>query len=137
MSEGDTRANNEEWYLPRSRILSGPLSLQRLCPLNGRSRFWREDVKWYGVTSQADTSFDSHTLAFCLHGASHNDADIYVMINSYWEDLTFTAQEGAANEWRRVVETSLLSPQDIAEPGNEGALMSIDYTVKARSVVKY
>jgi hypothetical protein len=28
-------------------------------------------------------------LAFCLHGASQDDDDIYVMINAYWEELEF------------------------------------------------
>ena len=33
-----------------------------------------------------DLSNDSHSLAFCLHGASQDDDDIYVMINAYWEE---------------------------------------------------
>jgi hypothetical protein len=41
-----------------------------------------------------DLSHPSHSLAFCLHGASQGDVDLYVMINAYWEDLRFTIQEG-------------------------------------------
>ena len=57
-----------------------------------RSRFWREDISWYGVGPMADLSPDSHSLAFCLHGASQADDDVYVMINSYWK-LQFEIQE--------------------------------------------
>jgi len=46
-----------------------------------RSRFWREDVSWYGAGSQIDQSPQSHSLAFHLRGRSQNDTDLYVMIN--------------------------------------------------------
>ena len=61
-----------------------------------RSRFWREDISWYGIGPTVDLSPDSHSLAFCLHGASQADDDIYVMINAYWEELRFQIQEGCA-----------------------------------------
>jgi isoamylase len=48
-----------------------------------RSRFWREDISWYGTGPTADLSPESRSLAFCLHGASQGDDDIYVMINAY------------------------------------------------------
>jgi glycogen operon protein len=101
----------------------------------GRSHYWREDVRWYGVGPHVDLSYPSHTLAYYLHGASQRDSDIYVMINAYWEDLLFTVQEGQPGEWQRVVDTSLPSPQDIAEPGQEIRLDSLQYRVVARSIV--
>jgi isoamylase len=82
--------------------------------LLSRSRFWREDISWYGVGPTVDLSHDSHSLAFCLHGASQGDDDIYVMINAYWEPLEFHIQEGAAHEWRRVVDTALPNPDDFS-----------------------
>lgn len=100
----------------------------------GRSRFWRNDVRWYGVGSQPDLSYDSHSLAFALHGVSQRDNDLYVMINAYWEDLDFDVQEGTAGEWRRVVDTGLDSPLDFLEPGRERPLPSRHYRVAARSV---
>jgi isoamylase len=101
----------------------------------GRSRFWRNDIHWYGTGQDVDRSYHSHSLAFCLHGASQGDQDIYVMINAYWNDLVFSIQEGAFDEWHRVADTSLESPADILSPGNEETLQSLTYTVKARSVV--
>ncbi len=58
-----------------------------------------------------------------------------MLINGYWEDLTFTIQEGEAGVWWRVVDTALPSPHDIAEPGHEVRLDRPDYRVGARSVV--
>ena len=104
-------------------------------PSLGRSRFWREDIRWYGVASAIDMANDSHSLAYCLHGASQKDADIYVMINAYWEDLIFTIQEGQTHEWKRVMDTSMDSPADIAESAQESPLSALSYRVKARSVV--
>jgi glycogen operon protein len=99
-----------------------------------RSRFWREDIRWYGIGPAVDMSYPSHSLAFCLHGASQNDVDIYVMINAYWEDLPFHIQEGDSSQWRQIIDTSLDSPVDFREPGNESPLTSQSYTVRARSI---
>lgn len=85
-----------------------------------------------GGTDRGDLS---HTLAFCLHGASKNDADVYVMINAYWEDLVFAIQEGLPGVWRRVVDTALESPNDISEPQQEATIDGLHYTAAARSVV--
>lgn len=100
-----------------------------------RSRFWREDVRWFGVGADVDMSYDSHSLAFCLHGASQDDEDLYVMINAYWDDLPFFIQDGPFQEWKRVIDTSMDSPNDFRGPGNEIPLMSQTYIVRARSVV--
>jgi hypothetical protein len=82
-----------------------------------------------------DLSHPSHSLAFCLHGASQGDVDLYVMINAYWEDLRFTIQEGKGGPWQRVIDTSLDSPDDVCEPGAEVRVTSQTYVVKARSIV--
>jgi isoamylase len=102
-------------------------------PSLSRSRFWREDVNWYGTGGRADLSHDSHTLAFCLHGASQDDDDIYVMINAYWEELEFQIQEGMSQEWMRIVDTALPSPQDFSKLGEP--LVTSRYAVAPRSIV--
>ena len=48
----------------------------------GRSRFWREDIHWYGVGPAVDRSPWWHSLVFCLHGSSQQDTDLYVMVNA-------------------------------------------------------
>ena len=64
-----------------------------------------------------------------------SDSDLYVMINAYWEDLTFTMQEGAVGQWQRVIDTGLESPLDFCEQDAELRVTSQSYLVKARSVV--
>ena len=57
------------------------------------------------------------------------------MINAYWEDLNFQIQEGSVTNWTRVADTSAPSPFDLLEIGKEESLKSLNYQVKARSVV--
>ncbi|HEY3285342.1 MAG TPA: isoamylase [Armatimonadota bacterium] len=111
------------------------IAFRKAHPSLCRSRFWRDDVRWYGVGPQVDRGQDSHSLAFFLQGASQGDRSLYVMVNAYWEALTFRIQEGKPEDWVRVVDTSLPSPSDIADPGQETALWSLNYTVAARSTV--
>jgi glycogen operon protein len=100
-----------------------------------RSRFWRDEVRWYGVGPDVDMTWNSHSLAFFLRGASQGDDDLYVMINAYWHDLQFVVQEGQAGEWRRVIDTALGSPDDFRGAGDAVQLTSASYIMRARSVV--
>jgi glycogen operon protein len=115
------------------RFFKNMISFRKRHPSLSRSRFWREDVTWYGTAERADLSYDSHTLAFCLHGGSQGDDDIYVMINAYWEKLEFQVQEGTAEEWTRIADTALASPGDFSERGE--LLRATSYRVGPRSVV--
>lgn len=117
------------------RFFKHMIAFRKAHPSLGRSRFWREDVRWYGVGSEVDRSDVSHSLAFCLLGASQQDNDLYVMINASTDDLEFTLQEGRSQEWRLVVDTSLPAPEDFSEPGQEAKLQTATYTVQARSIV--
>jgi isoamylase len=123
--------NGDMW-----RFFQCMIAFRKAHPSIGRSRYWREDVRWYGTEGDVDMSYHSHSLAYCLSGKRLRDSDIYVMINAYWEDLSFTIQEGRPGEWRRVVDTSLASPEDIAEQGKGSRIPSgLGYPVKARSIV--
>ncbi|NTU85111.1 MAG: glycogen-debranching protein [Chloroflexales bacterium] len=117
------------------RFFKTMIAFRKAHPSLQRSRFWGADVSWYGTGREVDMSPASHTLAYCLRGASQGDDDLYVMINSFWEELIFMVQEGEASEWLRVVDTSHASPHDIAEPGREQPLAEVAYRVGARSVV--
>ena len=77
----------------------------------------------------------SRSLAFWLHGGSQEDKDIYVMINAFWENLNFLIQEEEVNGWMRVADTGMPSPFDLLDSGKDEALGSLNYKVKARSVV--
>jgi len=115
------------------RFFKGMIAFRKSHPSLSRSRFWREDVSWYGSGPGVDLSHDSRSIAFCLHGASQDDDDIYVMINAYWEELEFHVQEGAAGEWGRIVDTGLPSPDDFSDYG--APLEQTKYGVAPRSVV--
>ena len=115
------------------RFFKSMIAFRKSHPALGRSRFWREDIAWYGTGPKADLSHDSHSLAFCLHGASQNDDDIYVMINAFWEKLDFVLQEGPARDWKRIVDTNLHGPDDFSEQGVP--LQNATYTVAPRSIV--
>jgi glycogen operon protein len=111
------------------------IAFRRAHPTLGRSRFWRDDVRWYGVGPQVDMADHSHSLAYALHGATVGDRDLYVMISAYHEPLTFAIQEGQPGDWLRVVDTARESPDDILEPGRECRVESETYRVAPRSVV--
>jgi glycogen operon protein len=101
----------------------------------GRSRYWREDLQWYGAAGEPDLSHESRSIAWRLRGAKFGEGDLYVMINAHDQPLKFHVQEGAAKDWQRVLDTSLPSPEDIAAPGESPALASLDCEVVSRSVV--
>ncbi len=117
------------------------IAFRKAHPSICRSRYWREDVRWYGPQAGTDMSWESRTLAYALRGASQGDDDLYVMINLGEEAQTFTIQEwerppgGSAGGWLRCVDTWRPSPEDIAGPGQEPALDSRQYLVQSRSVV--
>ena len=136
--------DNETSWLDWERLRANPdmfrffkqmIAFRKAHPSLCRSRFWRDDVHWYGVGPTVDLSPDSHSFAYCLHRQSVADSDLYVMINAYCQDLTFTMQEGAVGQWQRVIDTALESPLDICEQGTEVRVTSQIHVVKARSVV--
>jgi glycogen operon protein len=127
--------NNETSWLDWSRLethaemfafFKKMIAFRKAHPTLCRSRYWRDDIAWHGVEKEPDLSHESRSLAFYLNGASQGDDDLYVMINSYWEPLTFRVQQGEAHEWRREIDTA----SDASE-----TLSSLNCTVEARSIV--
>ena len=115
------------------RFFKKMIAFRKSHPSLCRSRFWRDDISWYGIGPTVGLSPDSRSLAFCLHGASQADDDIYVMINAYWQELQFQIQTGAPQDWLRIVDTALPSPEDFLEPGLP--LQQLTYRVAPRSIV--
>jgi len=115
------------------RFARSMIAFRKAHPSIARSRYWRDDVSWHGISAAPDLGFESHSLAYHLRGASENDADLYVMINSWWNDLDFEIQ--AEGPWLRAIDTALASPNDIAERGKEEPLVADTYPVASRSVV--
>ncbi|HET8656265.1 MAG TPA: isoamylase [Longimicrobiaceae bacterium] len=117
------------------RFFREAIAFRKAHPAIGRSRFWREDVSWYGRGPVPEFGPESRELAYCLRGAREADCDLYVMVNSSPDDLDFTVQDGARGDWRRTVDTALAAPDDIRAAGAEVPLASAEYRVRARSVV--
>jgi pullulanase/glycogen debranching enzyme len=69
-----------------------------------------------------------------LHDGGLRD-DLHFIANSYSGDLEFELPQIGEMEWFRLADTSLPSPSDIAEDGQEFPLLSQDsYLVKAHSI---
>ena len=137
----DNEINYLDWDLLETnhdvfRFFRGMIAFRKTHPSIARSQYWREDIAWYGRSGKIpDFSSSGQTLACCLHGASQNDLDIYVMINAGGNRATFHIQEGQAEDWLLVADTSLAGPHDFVEPEDRQPLASVDYVVAARSVV--
>jgi glycogen operon protein len=92
------------------------------------------EIQVHGVKlGQPDWDQNSHSLA--LTARQPAGGMIHVMINAYWEPLAFevplTGEEG---RWRRWIDTSLTSPDDICE-ANEAPLVTTPmYLVQPRSI---
>ena len=117
------------------RFFRSMIQFRKNHPTLGRSRFWRDDVRWYGIGASVDMSNDSRTLAVYLCGASQDDVDLYVMINMSDRDETFEIEEGLPGEWQQVINTGLNSPDDFHELLDAPHVGSSFYHVQRRSVV--
>jgi glycogen operon protein len=117
------------------RFFRSMIAFRKAHPSLGRSRFWRDDVRWYGTGPIVDMGPDSRTLAVYLSGALHQDADLYLLINASESDATFQIQEGRAEQWRLVFDTNRPSPDDFPEPAERARLQTLSYVVAGRSIV--
>jgi isoamylase len=92
---------------------------------------------WHGVKLGApDWSFHSHSVAYSA--ACRNDClHFYVILNAYWEPLEFELPPAgeAAAPWRRWIDTSLDSPDDIVEWQDAPEIASPTYRTGPHSVV--
>ena len=109
------------------------IAFRKAHPTIGRSHYWRDDVRWHGVDGPVDVGPESRAVAWHLDGREIGDDDLYVMVNAGWEPATFRIAE--PGPWRRVVDTALATPDDIADPGEEAAVVGPRYDVGPRSVV--
>ena len=74
------------------------------------------DITWHGVTlDQPDWGASSHSLAFTAKVLTDRVC-FHVILNAYWEPLEFELSSVAADQtgWRRLLDTSLDPPDDIA-----------------------
>jgi isoamylase len=68
---------------------------------------------WHGVRlNQPDWSDGSHSLALSAENRQEKYL-IHYILNAYWEPLDFELPRGGNASWRRWIDTSLESPEDI------------------------
>lgn len=92
---------------------------------------------WHGVKLwQPDWSAGSHSLAFTAQFPS-GDLFFHAILNAYWEPLEFElpppGKDGEA--WRRWIDTSLESPQDIVEWQDAPVVSEQSYRAGPRTVI--
>jgi glycogen operon protein len=103
------------------------------------SQWIREARKtWHGVqVGRPDWGVDSHSLAVSAELAQEGLA-VYLILNAYWEPLEFELPAAAsygARCWRRWIDTSLDSPEDIVAWQTAPEVSCRCYRAGPRSVV--
>jgi isoamylase len=91
---------------------------------------------WHGVKlNLPDWSENSHSVA--LNGELREEGlTFYFILNGFWEPLVFELPElRSANRWRRWIDTSLDSPNDIVAWNEAPTVPGRTYRVAERSVV--
>jgi isoamylase len=94
-------------------------------------------TSWHGTQlGNPDWTGESRVLAFQMHGW-HERPDIYVMLNAHWQPQRFALpSRDWQDRWRRLVDTSLPSPDDIVEEKEAVTLNPADhYVVNPRTTV--
>ena len=114
------------------RFTKAMIAFRKAHPSIARSRFWREEVSWFGAMGPVD--WTSCELAYWLRGASQNDCDLYVMINAGPRDSLFRIQ-AVETDWRVAVDTGSPEPLDINKPSLEPLITKPEHLVLSRSVV--
>ena len=91
---------------------------------------------WHGVKALSpDWSDCSHSLAFEAE-LTEDKMRIYIILNAYWEPLQFELPAPKpGSSWRRWIDTTLDSPQDIVDWQNAPAVSGKTYPAGPRSVV--
>lgn len=117
----------------RRDLLSAENVIMSLNQLLRKSR-----IEWHGVRlHQPDWSYDSHSIA--LTAWSHDERLMYHLIfNAYQEALEFQippVSPETSSGWRRLLDTSLTSPDDICYWKDALVLSGSSYTVLPHSVI--
>jgi len=91
---------------------------------------------WHGVKlNHPDWSSQSHSIAFSGELPKEN-ALVHFIFNAYWEALDFELPpNGSGSSWRRWIETSLPTPQDIVPWQESPFVVELTYRAAPRSVV--
>jgi isoamylase len=123
-------------------LLSARRLLRDLEPERGRislnQLLKKANRVWHGVRlGQPDWSASSHSLAFTAE-ARGQTLCFHAMLNAYWEPLEFELPpvcERSEDSWRRWIDTTLDSPNDIVDWQTAPPVPGRTYRAGPRSVV--
>jgi len=94
----------------------------------------RANKAWHGTKlNQPDWGQQSHSLALNAE-VRKEKLFFHLILNAYWEPLEFELPSGTG-AWRRWIDTSLESPQDIVEWPSAPPVTGRIYRAESRSVV--
>jgi glycogen operon protein len=95
-------------------------------------------LQWHGIAlNRPDWSDDSHAIALTV-ASLRGRFTIHMMLNAYWERLAFAlpaAGDRSNQQWRRWIDTSLPTPDDICAWKEAPAVTGDTYVVEPRSSV--
>jgi glycogen operon protein len=143
----DNELNWFDWNLTKKnahifRFWKWMIHFRKAHPAVHRSRYFAgetnvrglPDIAWHGTRpNQPDWSPQSRVLSFTLGGAD-TESDVHVIMNMYWEPISFELPKVQKLKWYRAIDTSLDSPNDIVEPGKEKAVTGSTYVAQGRSI---
>jgi glycogen operon protein len=93
-------------------------------------------TEWSGVTlGEPDLAESSHSIALTVRAPA---GALHLILNAYWEPLDFElpVTDAATGSWRRIIDTGMASPADIALDFVGAAIVdSPTLRAEARSVV--
>jgi glycogen operon protein len=112
------------------RFVRELIGLRRRAGVFGRAEPWGADVTFFGADGPLDGNGWSRSLGWHLH--PRGEQEWAVIANAWWEPLPFTMP---GDDWRRVVDTALPSPDDIVPAGSEVPVSGAAYPVGPRSCV--
>jgi glycogen operon protein len=123
-------------------LLTARRALRKLdgeCQRLSLNRLLRHAKKaWHGIKlHQPDWSQQSHSLAFSAE-IPEESMSFYFIFNAYWEELEFdlpAESRGGSHPWRRWIDTSLQSPEDIQDWPAASIIVGQKYRAGPRSVV--
>jgi isoamylase len=95
----------------------------------------RARIEWHGVElGRPDWRPCSHSLAFTITSL-RGHLRLHGMLNAYWEPLRFALPPvGQGSAWRRWIDTSLASPEDILPWEEAPAVVEGHHLVPPRSM---
>jgi isoamylase len=94
-------------------------------------------IEWNGTElDKPDWGADSHSIAVTARDPATNDVG-YIAINSYWSPLEFELPPlpQSSSRWIRILDTSLVSPDDIADAQRGLEVNGSTYTVNPHSII--